>query len=815
MNARGSDQVLSPTPTSSTLRYALAFVSIVAFFGLLSPIKSSAQLVSQDVRVSISGTDVEYDPRLASHENVVVAVWARADYFSLTTAFSVDGGQSWTQQGHLPLPAGIDRIEGQPAITVDGQGTFYIVGQVYDLFSPPISGLASGLTYSLWRGSYQQGGIVWDSVPKTIRYCVFGGTGFYTVPCWDLPSLAYDSSRGTLLLSCTEASSFSLADFRNTILFSRSSDQGSTWTTPITLSNTTSNGSRVVVGPDGEVFVFWVDLATNDIVGRKSLDGGQSFLPAFTVARMNRNTASGPPGFYPYQSRQDPVYRSCGYLLTGSDFPSVSIDQSQGPRRGRIYVSWAEALEFTSPPGINSTGGGEPNNYFSQAFPLRLGYNHYAGIGGETSSDPDVYSFDLDAGTTVRIDAPIYAVNTPFPPPYCNFFQLFCGADTSRVLADSGIRGSLDGPLPPVVFTAPATGRYFIKLYATNISESYRLSVIPVTIAAGSAALDQRDIVMVSSDNAGATWSQKVRVNDDPPGFDDSIPELLVDDAGTVHVVWYDRRDDPRCGAMANTYWASSSDGAHFLPSVRLSQVSSPWYYYGYSSGSNIGDRLGLVQSQGNICAAWVQQDRPDRDIYSAIITPAPVGLELQNLTATYDGTCINLQWSLSETPSVTQQRVSRTPEGAAGPTQIVGTVSFKPEGTQLFADCLVEPGQSYIYDIDLIGRDGEVRRGGRIVATAATSSIPVSLSANPSPFSRQTMIHGEVTVGERVTLRIHDVLGREAITLFDGVAKEAQLQVVWDGRDGFGAAMPRGVYFAKLTGSGENRSVRIIRTGE
>src|SRR5438105_99687 len=71
---------------------------------------------------------------------------------------------------------------------------------------------------------------------------------------------------------------------------------------------------------------------------------------------------------------------------------------------------------------------------------------------------------------------------------------------------------------------------------------SYALSLRELAMDSSPAARDHRDVVLVRSTDGGATWSDKVRVNDDPPRFDNSLPEVEVDGRGRVQVAWYDRR---------------------------------------------------------------------------------------------------------------------------------------------------------------------------------------------------------------------------------------------------------------------------------
>ncbi len=118
---------------------------------------------------------------------------------------------------------------------------------------------------------------------------------------------------------------------RSLILFSRSTDHGKTWSTPLRLSTKAGlprddNGGLVapigVVGPDGTMYVVWNDL--NSIVFTSSHDGGRTFAPSrsvVSVAPPYFGGATGIPG-----------------LVRAMGFPQIGVDG----RSGALYVSWSD-----------------------------------------------------------------------------------------------------------------------------------------------------------------------------------------------------------------------------------------------------------------------------------------------------------------------------------------------------------------------------------------------------------------------------------------------------------------------------------------
>ena len=91
------------------------------------------------------------------------------------------------------------------------------------------------------------------------------------------------------------------------------------------------------------------------------------------------------------------------------------------------------------------------------------------------------------------------------------------------------------------------------------------------------------DVLVQRSMDTGVTWSQPVRVNDDPRGngIRQLTPDISVAPNGRVDVVWFDTRTNlpspviPRPAGQGDVYYASSTDGgATFSGNRRISDRS-------------------------------------------------------------------------------------------------------------------------------------------------------------------------------------------------------------------------------------------------
>jgi hypothetical protein len=127
-------------------------------------------------------------------------------------------------------------------------------------------------------------------------------------------------------------------------------------------------------------------------------------------------------------------------------------------------------------------------------------------------------------------------------------------------------------------------------------------------------------------------FSSPVRVNDDTPsnGADQFMPAMAVDETGTIHVVFFDRRNDPD-NLLYDVYYTSSSDfGDTWTPNVRVSNVSSDPALPDVAG--QIGNRLGIAAWRGNIIITWTDTRNGNTDVYASHmletgITEEPVPL--------------------------------------------------------------------------------------------------------------------------------------------------------------------------------------------
>lgn len=140
---------------------------------------------------------------------------------------------------------------------------------------------------------------------------------------------------------------------------------------------------------------------------------------------------------------------------------------------------------------------------------------------------------------------------------------------------------------------------------------------------------DQRngdtDVFLIRSDNGGATWSPRVRVNDDPlgNGAEQFFTWFDVDPTtGFVYVVFYDRRAYAPGSTMTDVYLAISEDGGSSFVNQKISEtpfVPDPSIFF--------GDYNGISAFAGKIRPIWTRMDGTTRSIWTAIVDRQSAGI--------------------------------------------------------------------------------------------------------------------------------------------------------------------------------------------
>jgi len=236
---------------------------------------------------------------------------------------SFDGGQTWPCQGLIDLSAFHEYAFGDPAQAFDSRGNAYYGTLAFP--SPPTTEeQATGLQADFFVAKSTDGGCTYQSAAKV--------SGASPAIFDDKDAITADANPSSPFRDNVYAAWTKFTTGGDQILFSRSTDGGATWSSPLAISPSYNNnavggrqGSAVKVGPDGTVYVVWLDTVDKQAVERMSIshDGGKTFpMQNITVATVTDDFVNPAPGS---SFRQD-----------ARTFPSISIAPD-----GTLYVAWS------------------------------------------------------------------------------------------------------------------------------------------------------------------------------------------------------------------------------------------------------------------------------------------------------------------------------------------------------------------------------------------------------------------------------------------------------------------------------------------
>lgn len=286
----------------------------IAIFLLLPSLLFAQNDVKKNVQVNKSSTYFEPEEMTIAinpvNPNNFIA-GANLDWYY----YSFDKGKTWTE-GKMPGPV----IYGDPMVYFD------MLGNAYYCHLGPFGNTGILIARS------SDGGKTWSNSKK-----IYGNDG--SVPFMDKQWLTSDRSdtkyKNNLYISWTQFDKYGSSNPKDSsrILFSRSTDHGVTFSSPLVISkylgdtkdgDSTVEGAVPCVSPEGNVYVAW--SGPQGIVFTKSTDGGLSFPPEKFVVKQAGGWTYEVPG----------IYRCNG-------LPFTDCDISESPYKGTIYINYSDS----------------------------------------------------------------------------------------------------------------------------------------------------------------------------------------------------------------------------------------------------------------------------------------------------------------------------------------------------------------------------------------------------------------------------------------------------------------------------------------
>src|SRR5438132_4467431 len=300
--------------------------------------------------------------------------------------YSTNSGGSWGGVD-LPLPParganGID-FGSDPTLAFDTQGNvFYGYIVVFFGSGNGINGTEMAVAKSTDGGK---------TYPAVTFFSFENGTNHFN----DKPMITADTNPGSALrdnvyIAWDAAAGGSVG---GGVRVATSSDHGASFS--VTRADDPSGPGRSIgaspaVGPNGELYVAWNDYVANAIVFNRSYDAGRSWGVPVTISRKTLPFDIGIPA---------ESFR--GALV----YPSLDVDRSNGPHRGRIHCSWMDLtpanvtdifISFSDNNGVTWSAPAHVPDQFG--FPVDR-FNHWMSI-DPTNGDVNVEFYDTRNATT-------------------------------------------------------------------------------------------------------------------------------------------------------------------------------------------------------------------------------------------------------------------------------------------------------------------------------------------------------------------------------------------------------------------------------
>ncbi len=270
------------------------------------------------------------------------------------------------------------------------------------------------------------------------------------------------------------------------------------------------------------------------------------------------------------------------------DEPRIFADTAaQSPFAGNLYVGWVEwQIDKSIMLFSRSTDAGQ-----SWSAPMRI--DAHAGLPRDDNGS--LGGFML----TVAPDGSLYVI---------------WNDGNSIVLTESHDGGKTFSHPQPIIETAPpyfgdVPGVSRVEGFAQIASGKYADNRARLYVAWSDYRNGDVDVFLSSSDDGGHTWSPATRVNNDPvhDGVDQFYQSLAVDPiTGSIYVMFYDRRSDPKNEKLTITLARSNDGGRSFR---NYAWTSTPWD----GQGAFIGDYTWITAYNNRVYAAWTETVQPSK----------------------------------------------------------------------------------------------------------------------------------------------------------------------------------------------------------
>jgi len=281
----------------------------------------------------------------------------------------------------------------------------------------------------------------------------------------------------------------------------------------------------------------------------------------------------------------------------GGDKAWMAIDRTEGIGRGNVYASWSSNSQAGCCYPATFTRSTDRGSTWMQprAFPIQM-FSHTMAVG----PDGELYVFGSTFGA---------------PPPF-NLIKYTNANDPAQVPTVDFVRGvNLDGlRASGGINPEGLLGQAWVATDHSNGSTRGNVYVLSTVFRAH--ASDPADVMFARSTDGGVTWSDPVRVNDDPAGNFawQWFGTMSVAPHGRIDVIFNDTRNDPTA-SYSELYYTSSSDGGDtWMPNIPVSQPFN--HSLGWPQQNKLGDYYDMLSDLTGASVAYAATFNEEQDVY-------------------------------------------------------------------------------------------------------------------------------------------------------------------------------------------------------
>ena len=371
-----------------------------------------------------------------------------------------------------------------------------------------------------------------------------------------------------------------------------STDGGATWTFPGSLTPGIFRSDPVLDTDSSGNFYYQSLQQSFDMDVFKSTDGGASWGPPV-------------PSF-------------------GGDKNWMVVDKSGGIGDGHVYGIWQRFFGCCGQNTFTRSTDGAAGFEFPVVVPLRPLFGTMA-----VGPDGEVYATGVDGTFFQDFSQYVIAKSTnarnPLVTPTFTGSQVNLGG--SMVLSAGPNPDGLLGQANVAVdrSSGPSVGNIYILG-----------SVDPP-------GGDPLDVHMIRSSDGGTSWSDPIRVNNDPPGANSWqwFGAHSVAPTGRIDVIWNDTRNSGQANISELFYAYSYDQGDTWFGNI---PVSPPFNsLVGFPNQNKIGDYYTLVSDESGADVAYAATFNQEQDVYYLRVFPDCNENGISDVTDIADGTSTDL----------------------------------------------------------------------------------------------------------------------------------------------------------------------------